>query len=100
MGRITENELSASVVAKLNKTASLSKYIYELSLASWGYSNESELYYYTLNHALNVSEEDITDLKVINDNKEEMFISYKIIDNNNLTIYSTDAFNGKLIIKY
>lgn len=99
MGRITENELSASVVAKLNKTASLSKYIYELNLASWGYSNTQGLYYYTINHELNIAEEDIIDIKVISA-AEEAFVTYKFIDNDNLTIYSTDAINGKLIIKY
>lgn len=100
MGRITENELSASVVSKLNKTASLSKYVYNLLASSWGYSSNYGLYYYVINHNLNISEEDIIDIKVLDSNNEEVLISCKVIDNNNINIYSTDAINGKLILKY
>lgn len=98
MGRIGENELSSSVVEKLNKTASLSKYEYNIELSGWQL-NPDDLYYYCIPHNLNISGDDIISIKLISNN-QEVYISYEITDKNTLYIYSIDAHKGILIIKY
>lgn len=100
MGRIGEHELSSSVVEKLNKSASLSKYKYIIDLSLWGESDNG-LYYYYIQHNLNLNKEDIINIKLIDDDTaEEVFISYRILDKNSLYIYSIGKCNGILIINY
>lgn len=99
MGRIGENELSSSVVEKLNKTASLSKYECNIEFSQWQYDNKTDLYYIQIIHELNISESDIISIKLLS-NSEEVYASYKIIDDDTLYIYSIDVCKGTLIIKY
>lgn len=101
MGRITENELSQSLREKINnKSSSISTHKEAVDKTFWGTSTDG-LYYYFISHKLNIAEEDIIDLKLIDsESDEDIFVSYKILDNNSLYIYSIDKYDGELIIKY
>lgn len=100
MGRISENELSQSLIQKINKTSSINTYKHEIDKTFWGTSADG-LYYYYISHKLNISEEDIIDIKFIDKNSDEdIFVSFRILDGNSLYIYSIDKYDGELIIKY
>lgn len=101
MGRITENELSQSLIEKINnKSSSISTHKEAVDKTFWGTSTDG-LYYYYISHKLNLNEEDIIDLKLIDsESNEDVFVSYRILDKNSLYIYSIDKYDGELIIKY
>lgn len=101
MGRITENELSKSLIEKINnKSSSISTHKEAVDKTFWGTSTDG-LYYYSVSHKLNLAEEDIIELKLVDsESDEDVFVSYKVLDKNTLYIYSIDKYNGELIIKY
>lgn len=101
MGRITENELSQSLREKINnKSSSINTHKEAVDKTFWGTSTDG-LYYYYISHKLNLTEEDIIDLKLTDsESDEDIFVSYKILDKNSLYIYSIDKYDGELIIKY
>ena len=101
MGRITENELSQSLVEKINnKSSSISTHKETIDKTFWATSTDG-LYYYFISHKLNLAEEDIIDLKLVDSEAgEDVFVSYKVLDKNSLYIYSIDKYAGELIIKY
>lgn len=96
--KITENELSLSVRKKLN--ISLLRYNINVSSNFWKVEDDG-IYYYNISHKLGINEDDIVDIRFIDsDTNEEVFITYKIIDENTLNIYSINSCDGKLTIKY
>ena len=76
-------------------------FFYIFIVSSFWKLEKDGLYSYTISHKLGIAEDDIVDIRFIDSNtNEELFITYKMIDENSLYIYSTNSCNGKLTIKY